>query len=196
MGFSLQPPVGERPRVTHLPLLSHMAGGLLGGAALGVIATGAGWPLRASGLTPAIMGATLLAGLLTAVSRVHSVPVPSRRAQVTRAWQRWPSLTWTAAGWGAVLGVGVLTNALTWGLWALIGVLTLLSQPWVALLAGAIYGFTRAAVAVLAASRLVLLPGASGSGEREILHGVAGVTAAPVALVTFFCVLLAQSSSG
>jgi cytochrome c biogenesis protein CcdA len=130
----------------------HLAGLMLGAAGLGVglAAMGAAVPLPRGTMTVILGMLALLAGTGAALGR--SIPVPSSGAQVPEAWSVTMSPAQYTFAYGVGLGLGVLTRVPSWSLYLFLGVLVLVGDPAVALVAAPVYGLARG-LPVLAASR-------------------------------------------
>ena len=124
-------------------------GALAGAAALGLLlgwagsALARGWARGAAALLAAL-GAAREAGLLR-------LPVPELRRQVPERWRReWPLAGWSL-GYGAGLGVGVLTHQAVATFWVAAAGALALGDPLVSALCLAPFGAGRALMAALPA---------------------------------------------
>jgi hypothetical protein len=150
-------PLGERARRNRwsLTVSAYLAGSAAGGLLAGAAAAALGWALRAGVGSPPTGLVTALALGAAAAATAWDVgvrrPLPPRR-QVNEDWLgRYRGWVY-GAGFGVQLGAGlttIVTTAavpLTFVLCLLLG---LLGMPEAGLAAGAVFGFTRAAPALL-----------------------------------------------
>jgi hypothetical protein len=129
---------------------AHVAGGAVGGAAVGLVVGGIGALLGAGGYSTALLGVAG-AALLLARLRSNGLRGYGLDRQVPRNWDvRMRPLPLYAA-WGAMLGSGVATLVPYLCFFMLIAAEATVPVT-VAVLAGAIYGGVRQAAAVALAS--------------------------------------------
>lgn len=130
-------------------------------AVVGAYAVGCVLAAAAMGATIGLLGAGLavlvgqvttmgFAGVLGAVALLNQLrgriaPLPERNAQVPRQWLNWKHLSWTAAGWGAVLGAGAFTLLHHATMYVLAATVLLAQSPVAGALVGAVYGAVRGA---------------------------------------------------
>lgn len=99
--------------LTSLPLWAHITGSLFGSLALAsVLLAVKGLVVPSASTVPFAFAAIAIAGL-SLLPAQWSAWLPQSKAQVRREWLDLPSLTATAAGWGFVLGAGLLTRIIT-----------------------------------------------------------------------------------
>ncbi len=132
-----------------LALALFALGAVLGAAALGLLlgwagsALDRGWALGAAALL-ALLGAAREAGLVR-------LPLPELRHQVPERWRReWPLAGWSF-GYGAGLGVGVLTHQTVATFWVAAAGALALGDPLVSALCLAPFGAGRALMVALPA---------------------------------------------
>jgi len=167
--------------------LSHVAGAALGGVALGVLVLG----LHViAGAVPSVRDVLAFAGTLAVGAALlgrYDQVWPQRHAQVPAHWMNAYSMTRTFFGWGWILGLGLLTNAITPMYSALL--LGLAVQPhWqIVLPAGVLYGLGRGSSILWATWRFKRsAPGtiAVGLSARRYLLVPAAVCATGVLLLS------------
>ncbi len=139
---------GSRQRY-RVALALFALGAVLSAAVLGALLGLAGsaldrtWALAAVGAL-ALMAALREAGILR-------IPVPELRRQVPERWRReWPLAGWSF-GYGAGLGVGVLTHQAVWTFWVAAAGVLALGDPLVSALCLAPFGVGRALMVALPA---------------------------------------------
>src|SRR5680860_1582803 len=133
-----------------------LAAGILG-AALGLAGSvlEPTWALAAVGVL-ALAAAAREAGLVR-------IPVPELRRQVPERWRReWPLAGWSF-GYGAGLGVGVLTHPAVWTFWVAAAGALARGDPAVSALCLAPFGRGRALMVALPARA----PGRTGRGRAR-----------------------------
>jgi len=134
---------------------------VLGGAiTFGVLAL-LGELIAGEGGTVAYVAAAALA-LAAAIAEARGVPiVPQVRRQLPVGWRSSMPMPVAAAGYGVLLGLGFTTFVLSYGVWALMGIVLAVGDPLAGLVAGIAFGLGRALPIV------VLAPLADRrSGER------------------------------
>jgi hypothetical protein len=183
---------GSRKR--QLLALALFAGGAIAAsAALGAVlglagaAIGAGpGPVLAGAVALAVLGALREAGVLR-------VPIPQSRRQVPERWRSELPLPLWSVGYGAGLGLGLLTYQPVATFWVACAAALALGRPAAGAAAFALYGAGRAAVLVLPARR--------GADPAAIAEGLAGrrrtvLRANAVALAACACLLAASPVAG
>jgi hypothetical protein len=143
-------PLGERARRTRWGrtvvwyTLGSTAGGLLLGAASGLLGAGVRWLAAPS---PRVVGAVVVGacviGLLLDLG-IGGVEVPSRRRQVNENWLGLYRGWVYGTGFGFQLGAGVATTVTTAAVYVMVVLAVLSGSMGAALLIGAVFGFVRA----------------------------------------------------
>ncbi len=117
---------------------------VLGGAiTFGVLAL-LGELIAGEGGTVAYVVAAAVA-LAAAVAEARGVPiVPQVRRQLPVGWRSSMPMPVAAAGYGVLLGLGFTTFVLSYGVWALMGIVLAVGDPLAGLVAGIAFGLGRA----------------------------------------------------
>ena len=155
-GFSMIETIGPRGHrggrpVTFAACATFTIGALAGGvvtfgslASLGALAHGAGGELAY------ILAATL--ALAAAALEVRAVPIlPQVRRQLPEHWRREMPMPVAAALYGILLGLGFTTFVLTFGVFALAGIVVAVGEPAAGLIVGLAFGVGRALPVALTA---------------------------------------------
>lgn len=126
----------------------------------------------------AVVGALALAAAAREAGLVR-IPVPELRRQVPERWRReWPLAGWSA-GYGAGLGVGVLTHQTVWTFWVAMAGALALGDPLVSALCLAPFGLARGLMVALparggrdpaASGRVLAVAATDAAGESIVVR--------------------------
>jgi hypothetical protein len=173
-------PLGERSRSQRwgITTSAHLLGGLLGGAAAGILLGVAGLALPAGETWRLVVLAALLAVCGGADLRVGGLAPPTHRRQVDQLWlHRYRGWAY-GAGFGVQLGAGFLTIVTSAVVYATFAGALLSGSPALGAIVGATFGLVRGATPLLAArvdspARLAVL-------HRRIVRHAGAASAATV----------------
>jgi hypothetical protein len=131
-------------------VLVYAAAATVGGACTGAAIAAPAHAVRSSGglaSTVVVVSAVALLGTAAVLQfRGRMGPLPERRRQVPTRWLQWRSRSATAAGFGLMIGSGVLTFVDYPAAYSLAAVLAISPSTSVGAGIGAFYGATRGAV--------------------------------------------------
>lgn len=169
-------PAGSGERVGVMGTL-HLAGSVVGGAAVGAVCGGLGWAVGAQRL-PAAAVLALLGGLSVLYGahdlELARLPAPQRTRQVTSRWRVTLPPRRSSFNYGLTLGTGVLTFIPLSGLYVVLAWAVGAGRWWQAVAAMAVFGAGRALP-------IFLLATVWRAGARRWLHLVESLqTWAPV----------------
>lgn len=159
-----------------------VAGGVVGGLSLGLLAAGAAALVALADLTDATRwGIAAVAALATAAIDlgVFGIELPIFKRQVNDAWLRRYRGWVYGAGFGWQIGFGVATYIMTAGVFLTIGLAVLGASPVVALAIGATFGLVRGSAVYI--GRSATSPAALGAVHARL--DALGPTARLAALV-------------
>jgi hypothetical protein len=123
---------------------------LLGGSITFLLLALLGDLLGASGPARYVLAAALAIAAAAAEARGLRI-VPQVRRQLPVAWRSRLPMPLAAAGYGVLLGLGFTTFVLSYGVWALMGIVLLVADPVAGLVVGIAFGVGRALPIVLLA---------------------------------------------
>ena len=134
---------------------------VLGGALTFGLLAALGELIAGEAGTVAYVAAAVVA-LAAAVAEARGVPiVPQVRRQLPVGWRSSMPMPLAAAGYGVLLGLGFTTFVLSYGVWALMGIVLAVGDPLAGLVAGIAFGLGRA-IPIVVLAPLADRP----SGER------------------------------
>lgn len=137
---------GSRQRY-RVAIVLFSLGAIGAAAALGALLGAAGSSLDRSAALAVVAVLALIAGAREA--GILRMPVPELRRQVPERWRReWPLAAWSL-GYGAGLGVGVLTHQVVWTFWVAAAGALALGDPLVSAACLMPFGLGRALMVIL-----------------------------------------------
>ena len=146
-----------------------VAGGVLGGVTLGVLAAAGAWGVAALDLTlgtRAAIGATLAVGTAAIDLGLTGIGLPIFKRQVNDAWLRTYRSWVYGAGFGWQIGFGVATYIMTAGVFLTIGLAVLGASPAAALAIGGTFGLVRGSAVFI--GRSATTPAALGAVHARL----------------------------
>ena len=193
-------PLGERGRASRWPVTAtaHMLGSALGGVALGTLLGVVGWllPLERTGVAVAALGLLAVLAVLAVLVETGRLPqLPTWHRQVDEDWlHRYRGWVY-GFGYGAQLGVGLVTIVTSPLLYAALVLAVLTGSPLAGGVVGLAFGVARAAPVL--AMRRVTTPQRLGDVHRGLerlaptgRRTAAGTLGALAALATVQLVLI------
>jgi hypothetical protein len=178
----------RRPAIR--PVIAYGVGVTLGGAILGTVVALLGRLLDSvsPALTSAVGIAAIVGGLTSEILGTTRY-LPQRRRQVPGRWLQWRRQSATAAAFGLEIGVGFLTLIHRGAIYVMAGCMLLVGLPG-AVLAGAVFGFSKATMLGLAWLRSARAPGGASATASETQRVAVRITLSALSLVTASAVLL------
>lgn len=134
---------GEPTRKPRAAIIAYYAAAsVLGGALLGLAASGIGVVVD---LDAGRWLAVVALSMSLHDARLVRLPIPQSNWQVPAQWRAWHSPRALAAAYGFILGSGVATRVMTAAYYTLILLVVVVGDVSIGLIIGAVYGLARAA---------------------------------------------------